>query len=192
MINTWFTSDLHLGHTNILEYEKEHRPFKTIEEMNEKLIENWNSVVKQKDIVYVLGDFAFGKSNISLAHRLCGEKRLVLGNHDYSDPQYYRNYFSKLFGMTYWKQCILSHMPVHSYNYTEHHAEHDRPLYLNVHGHLHSKAVMRWKEDEEFGSIFHMPIELQEDPFYFNVSVERHNLTPVHADLILERCKGIL
>ena len=32
----------------------------------------------------------------------------------------------------------------------------------------------------------------RESSYYFNVSVERHNLTPVHADLILQRCKEIL
>ena len=79
MINTWFISDTHFKHKNILEYEKEARPFNTVEEMNEKIIDNWNHTVGIKDIVYHLGDFAFGKNNISIAARLHGRKRLVLG-----------------------------------------------------------------------------------------------------------------
>ncbi|MCF1193194.1 metallophosphoesterase, partial [Mangrovimonas sp. AS39] len=82
MIEVWFTSDLHLGHKNILVYEKEARPFETVEEMNETLISNWNNTVRTSDIVFCLGDFAFGRSNVDLAARLNGRKRLVMGNHD--------------------------------------------------------------------------------------------------------------
>lgn len=200
MVETFFCADLHLGHKQILVYEKEHRPFETVEEMNETIIKNWNSVVKPKDIIYVLGDFAFGRANIYLANRLNGHKRLVLGNHDYSKMSYYAYYFEKIFGMTYWKQCILSHMPIHSYNRQNHHESYgiDAPIFLNVHGHLHSRCIMRQKKilytRDKMGDtvICGTPFELEEDPYYFNVSVERHSLTPVHADLILDRCKEIL
>ena len=52
----WMTSDLHFNHENILKYEPVSRPFATVEEMNEVLIQNWNSKIKPEDIVYVLGD----------------------------------------------------------------------------------------------------------------------------------------
>lgn len=55
-VTIWFTSDLHLNHSKIIEYCN--RPFSNIEEMNEMLINNWNSVVKPKDIVFCLGDIA--------------------------------------------------------------------------------------------------------------------------------------
>ena len=51
------TSDCHFNHKNILSYEPQSRPFATIEEMNETIISNWNSVVTAEDEVWVLGDF---------------------------------------------------------------------------------------------------------------------------------------
>jgi calcineurin-like phosphoesterase family protein len=160
MMQTYFTSDTHFGHVNIIEYEKEFRPFSTVEEMNEALIENWNKVVKPNDRVYHLGDFCFGPHNIQIAGRLNGQKRLVMGNHDKYPAQEYLKYFDKIYGVKFWEKCILSHIPVHI---RQMHGKMKRCL-LNVHGHMHSK---------------NMP-ELE----YFNVSVEKHNLTPVHADII--------
>jgi calcineurin-like phosphoesterase family protein len=51
----WFTSDTHFGHNNILKFCK--RPWNTVEEMDEALINNWNAVVGTNDIVFHLGDF---------------------------------------------------------------------------------------------------------------------------------------
>ena len=56
----FLVSDTHFNHENILKYCN--RPFNTIEEMNVALIGNWNSVVKDDDIVYFLGDFALGSN----------------------------------------------------------------------------------------------------------------------------------
>lgn len=77
-----FTSDTHWFHSSVLRYSN--RPFADVTEMDEALIENWNSVVKPKDTVYHLGDVAFGKrSKIkTLLERLNGHKHLILGNHD--------------------------------------------------------------------------------------------------------------
>lgn len=60
--HTFFTSDTHFGHANIIRFCK--RPFENVEEMNEALIENWNKVVSDDDTVFHLGDFAFGGSNV--------------------------------------------------------------------------------------------------------------------------------
>ena len=169
----WFTSDTHFGHRNILEYEKEARPFETVEEMNEALISNWNDTVRPKDIIWHLGDFAFGRSNVELAGRLNGHKRLIMGNHDVYNNSVYMAYFEKLFGVTYWKRCVLSHIPVHVGNLGS------RAL-LNVHGHLHSNKVMQ------------LPTGWHEDINYFNVSVEQHNLRPVNSSLIMDRLKEII
>ena len=59
-----FTSDWHLYHTNILKYCD--RPFKTIEEMHEVILHNWNRVVKKGDTVYVLGDVTYGNKENTL------------------------------------------------------------------------------------------------------------------------------
>ena len=57
----FLTSDCHFGHKNIIKYEPDSRgQFDSIEEMNETIIQNWNSVVNNEDTVYVLGDFFMG------------------------------------------------------------------------------------------------------------------------------------
>ena len=53
-----YISDLHFGHANIIKIDK--RPFSDVEEMNQKMIENWNNKVKSDDWVYILGDFCWG------------------------------------------------------------------------------------------------------------------------------------
>ena len=82
--------DCHFGHRNIIKYCN--RPFKDVEDMNEQLIKNWNSVVGKNDTVYVVGDFALcGKQKIiEIGQRLNGRKRLVLGNHDQASVNTYR------------------------------------------------------------------------------------------------------
>lgn len=180
MIDTWFTSDSHFGHENVLEFEKEHRPFSSLEEMHEVMIERWNSVVKPKDVVYHLGDFAFGRKNIAIAGRLNGRKKLILGNHDNYPSEEYLRYFEKLYGMTYWGKCVLSHMPVHVESLASR-------CSLNLHGHYHSKRV---HVECIFDGTFEV-IRREEDKNYFNVSVEQNNLTPFHRDQIEERLKEI-
>lgn len=78
----YFTSDLHLDHANIIKYCN--RPFDSVEQMNELLIKNWNSVVNPEDEVYVLGDLVLSRPDraISLVRRLNGQKFLIEGNHD--------------------------------------------------------------------------------------------------------------
>jgi calcineurin-like phosphoesterase family protein len=81
-MSIFFTSDTHYFHKNIIKYSN--RPFKHVDEMNETLITNWNSVVSDKDIIYHLGDFGFApeSSLANVSRRLNGEKHIILGNHD--------------------------------------------------------------------------------------------------------------
>jgi len=84
-INYWFTSDLHLGHRNILKYDN--RPFKTVWEHDECIIDNWNECVKESDIVFHLGDFSFNSKSGTETYltRLNGQKYFIKGNHDHKD-----------------------------------------------------------------------------------------------------------
>lgn len=88
-MTTWFTADLHFNHELIIQWAD--RPFADVNEMNERLITNWNSLVSDEDEVWILGDFA--KNDIAgalgMALRLKGTKVLVMGNHDL--PFLYRN-----------------------------------------------------------------------------------------------------
>lgn len=81
MSNMFFTSDVHFGHANIIKFCN--RPFASVEEMNEGLIERWNEVVKPGDTVWSLGDFAFlpFPKTIEIIKRLNGNLHMVLGNH---------------------------------------------------------------------------------------------------------------
>lgn len=85
-MTTWYTSDLHFGHANILGFCN--RPYRDTTEMNEMLIHNWNERVAYDDLVFVLGDVAMGsiKDTLPLVKRLMGHKILVVGNHDRCFP----------------------------------------------------------------------------------------------------------
>lgn len=80
----FFTADTHFHHDNIIEYCN--RQFKDVNKMDDIIVENWNTVVKPKDIIFVLGDFCFGsqKTWVHFLKQLNGTKYLVIGNHDRS------------------------------------------------------------------------------------------------------------
>ena len=83
MSKIFFISDLHFGHFNIIRYDN--RPFKTVEEMDNALIENWNNVVSNGDTVYILGDISWHseEKTIEIFNKLNGDKVLIKGNHDF-------------------------------------------------------------------------------------------------------------
>jgi calcineurin-like phosphoesterase family protein len=88
----WFSSDFHYGHKNICRGVSEWtgrlentRDFKTLEEMNDAIVDGINSVVQQNDILYFLGDWSFGGvDNVwNLRKRIpCKTIHFVLGNHE--------------------------------------------------------------------------------------------------------------
>lgn len=75
----WFTSDTHFGSERTLELSK--RPFKTVEEMDKTIIDNWNLVVGKDDVVYHLGDFGCYER----VKELNGNIILICGNYEIDD-----------------------------------------------------------------------------------------------------------
>ena len=154
----WFTSDLHFGHRNVIEYSK--RPFANVEEMNQTLVKNWNAKVKDEDTVYIIGDLSLGpfRDMKVFLEQLKGHKYLIKGNHDrYSIGQYlsigfhvYHELKLEMLGKTF----RLSHYPYapswfrkffaykSELRYLDRRAPRIRGEYL-IHGHTHMKYKIR-------------------------------------------------
>ena len=122
----YFISDLHINHAKIIEYDA--RPFADVEEMNRVLIENWNNVVNEDDIVFHLGDFSVGGAVewTNLLDQLHGRIFLILGNHDnhslkdrrfsilFDEIVPYKEITDNTNGKNY--NLVLSHYPIFSWN----------------------------------------------------------------------------
>ncbi len=158
MNSIYMIADLHFGHVNVAKW----RGFDSVEKHDELIIENWNKTVNQNDSVYILGDVAMGdKSNIAIIGKLNGHKKLILGNHDSRPTECYLEHVARVYGSVEYKQCILTHIPVHPCEF---------PRYKwCVHGHLHDKLI--------------------DDPRYFSVSCEQINYTPIPFTDIVEIMK---
>lgn len=132
----YLTSDLHFWHAKIIQYVN--RPYTSVEEMNEKLIVNWNARVKSGDQVYVIGDFSFGKleETNKIFNRLAGSKYLVAGNHDdmTMNRQLGWGWIKDMYELKVDKQYYqLLHYPMRTWNKSVHGSRH-------FHGHTHSTA----------------------------------------------------
>lgn len=133
----YFTADLHLGHSNILKYDK--RPFELVEEHDETIIENWNNRVKPEDDVYILGDISwhFIPKTVEIYNALKGKKHLITGNHDekYIKSGQLRDAFVEITG---YKEInvdnsflVLCHYPIPCFN------RHFKNAY-HFYGHVHN------------------------------------------------------
>lgn len=89
----FFTSDLHIGHANVIVFDK--RPFKDVDHMHRVLINNYNATVPKNGICYFLGDIGLCKSDvlINVMKELNGTKVLVMGNHDRNTHSMYAQGF---------------------------------------------------------------------------------------------------
>jgi len=130
----WVTSDFHFGHANCITYCS--RPFSNTSEMNTNLIKNYNKVVSNEDIVYILGDISFlnTKSTTEIIKSLKGYKFLIKGNHDPKSNTAYRKMgFVEVYDkpIIIKERYILSHEPI-AYNIGE---------LVNIYGHMHDKAI---------------------------------------------------
>ena len=167
MNNIWIISDTHFNHNK--DFILQPRNFSTVEEMNEKIIERWNSVVQPNDTIYHLGDVTMGDINaaVPLIARLNGKINLAIGNHDtkarlktfgwlsnITDIQF--GYRLKIGKYTY----LLTHYPQLTGNY-------DESKTFSIHGHTHSQEM------------FNSDYELM-----FNVSCEALCCTPINLENI--------
>lgn len=91
-MSIFFTADHHFGHKGIIEYCN--RPFSCTHDMNKYMIDQWNSVVGKKDIIYHLGDFSMSGTNSTKAilERLNGLKYLCIGSHDKSAAKCFNSF----------------------------------------------------------------------------------------------------
>ena len=93
----YYISDLHFGHAK-LNTEMDHRGFASAEEMNQHMINQWNSRVRHGDEVVILGDFCMSKKAgeaEEILRQLKGRKYMIIGNHDYylNDHDFDRSLF---------------------------------------------------------------------------------------------------
>lgn len=133
------------------------------------MIQKWNSVVKDGDSVYHLGDVYFGgyhspESITKILKSLKGRKRLVVGNHDDLKDPVLHECFSKISMWRFFKEqnILATHVPLH-----------ETSLYnkgLNIHGHIHTQ-------------------ESPEGP-YRNLCVEKINYTPIHMEELIWKKAG--
>ena len=186
MKNVFLIADLHFGDSDVINLIKDDghplRPFKSIEEHDATLIENWNRVVTHpSDKVYVLGDVAQKRKDIENFGKLNGKKILIKGNHDIYEMKEYAKYFKDIRATHRLDNGILmSHIPVHSSTFGKAHK-------VNVHGHIHDKRVKHavdtfgtWDFSENAIGTWVGNI----DKRYFCVSCEHINYTPMELGAI--------
>lgn len=166
-MKTFLIADTHFGHANILTFKRNNglplRDFPNIDEHDELLMDNWNSVVSANDKVYHLGDVGF-KSFSKLGYileRLNGTKVLIKGNHDGFKLSQYQQYFKDIRGTHQLDKFILSHIPIHPESLSRWRG--------NIHGHVHDNTLS--------------------DTKYINVSVENINFTPIDFEEIRSNYK---
>lgn len=160
-------SDSHYGHANIIKYCN--RPFATVEEMDRAMVDNWNNVVEENDIVFHLGDFCSWNKKynyVSLREQLNGKIILIKGNHDIENlkKQTFKNMFLEVYDYldleVFYKErklkFALFHYPIESWWRNS----------IHLHGHIHSKNEKQL-------------------PGRIDVGADAWNYTPVSLDQIL-------
>lgn len=168
MTANWFISDTHFGHQNIITFQgtdgKPIRPFASVEEMDERMVQNWNSVVRPHDRVYHMGDVVMNRRCLPILSRLNGKKVLIKGNHDIFPLKDYLPYFDDIraYKIMPAHGLIVSHIPVHT-------DQLEGRWKINAHGHLHQRVLP--------------------DNRYQNVCVEQTDYFPITLEQLLERSK---
>lgn len=165
---SFFISDPHLGHENILKFKDDdgkfiRSGFSSIEEHDNLIIENINKKARIQDKLYILGDVAIKKNFLCLLDKI-NTKKLVLikGNHDIYQLKDYLPYFKDIrsYKMMPKHGIIFSHIPVHPDSL-------EGRFNRNVHGHIHHRKIDNKK--------------------YLNICPERVGYEPLELEEILEK-----
>ena len=152
-MKTFYISDLHFGHSNILTYDN--RPFANIEQHDRQLIERWNNTVTNDDDVWILGDISWhnAQKTIEVFSQLNGKKHLCKGNHD--TGMLGNKELQKMFvEICHYKEInlggrtglVLSHYPIPCFNGHYHGWYH---LYGHVHNSFEWHMMERIKYEME-------------------------------------------
>lgn len=174
----YFTSDTHFCHNKDFCYEP--RGFKTIEEMNEKIFNNWNSIVTDEDDVYHLGDVMLNDDiqGMMYLENLKGKIHIIRGNHDTDTRVERYKQLDNVVEITYatmikYKKAYfyLSHYPALTGQIKEEGAWFQTLISLCGHCHYQDKFA-----DMDKGLIYH-------------VELDAHNCYPVSIDQIIEDIK---
>ena len=183
--NLFFTSDTHFSHTNIIKHC--FRPFKTEQDMDERLIHNWNSVVKPNDIVFHLGDFLFYNggnrvtTEVTEAYLkvLNGHKHLIMGNHDgraITRAKGWESVQDVLMVKAYGKQkIILNHFCQLVWDKSHYGAWH---LYGHSHGTLGKSNDLH-----RYSKLIHFLVERMK---IHDVGIDNNDYTPVSYEQVVE------
>ena len=173
--NTWFISDTHFGHKNIIEYCN--RPFADPDEMNGVLIKRWNERIKPNDTVYHMGDMCMGNYSMieQVLPQLNGEIHLIKGNHDHKKRLTIYNQQPNIVEIMDLTQVytdkkivfVLCHYPVTNGELFEQIVENNREIYV-IHGHTHDQGYF-----------------FDSDLNVFNVCVDHTNFYPINLNELI-------
>ena len=176
----WLTSDLHFFHNRGFVYKP--RGFNSVEEMNEKIIQNINEVVKFDDDLYILGDLLLGGADrldvgLDFIGALNGKLHLVRGNHD-TDKRW--EAYKTLHNVVETDNAIylkyngyhfyMSHYPTLTGNLEK---ESLKQCTINLFGHTHQQTNF-----------------YQDIHFMYHVGVDSHNCCPVLLDDAIKEMKN--
>jgi calcineurin-like phosphoesterase family protein len=135
MSKVYIVSDLHIGHTDI--HERWRTEYCSQSDHDEDIVRCWNTVVKKRDVVKVLGDFIIRRESLRYLKELNGTIHWILGNHDPKITadilQEYPN-VAYVGGVMAYKGAVLSHAPIHPQELEY------RNWAVNIHGHIHDEA----------------------------------------------------
>lgn len=157
----YYIADNHFGHGKVIQYCD--RNFKDVIEMNDYMLECWNSTVRKDDDVYIIGDLAFRKDTLEeYIMKLNGKKHLIIGNHDNvflkraSD-----DILNKCFvEITQYKEIddngrlvVLFHYPIMDWNKKHYGSYH-------IHGHIHNRENEVQEYSRNTNNMFNVGVDV--------------------------------